>query len=54
MLNQGLGSWIDRRRAKSGSKTALIFGDAEITYGELASRIDRLACALRERGVRQG
>ncbi|WP_349898668.1 acyl-CoA synthetase [Parafrigoribacterium soli] len=54
MLNQGLGSWIDRRRAKSGPKAALIFRDVEITYAELASRIDRLANALRERGVEPG
>ncbi|MEO7124388.1 MAG: long-chain fatty acid--CoA ligase [Lacisediminihabitans sp.] len=54
MLNQGIGSWIHRRRVKSGQKTAIIFGDSEISYGRLSERIDRLASALRERGVVKG
>lgn len=54
MLNQGLGSWIHRRRVKSGQKTALIFGGSEISYAQLGERIDRLACALQARGVVQG
>lgn len=54
MLNQGLGSWIHRRREKSGQKTALIFAGREISYAQLGERIDRLACALRDRGVLPG
>ncbi|GAB3028976.1 long-chain fatty acid--CoA ligase [Parafrigoribacterium mesophilum] len=54
MLNQGLGSWIHRRRVKSGHKAALIFNGVEISYSQLDNRIDRLAQALRERGVQRG
>lgn len=54
MENQGLGPWIHRRRVKSGGKTALIIDDQELTYGELADRIDRLANALRRWGVGRG
>ena len=54
MLNQGLGSWVYRRRVKSGNKTALIFNGVETSYAHLSDRIDRLAQALRERGVERG
>jgi fatty-acyl-CoA synthase len=54
MLNQGLGSWIYRRRVKSGDKAALIFNGIETSYAHLSNRIDRLAQALRERGVERG
>lgn len=54
MYNQGVGSWLQRRRPKSTAKTALIYRDTAITYGELADRADRLANALRDRGVQQG
>jgi fatty-acyl-CoA synthase len=54
MLNQGLGSWIHRRRVKSGDKAALIFNGVETSYAQLSDRIDRLAQALRERGVERG
>ena len=54
MLNQGLGSWIHRRRVKSGLKTALIFDGSTISYAQLGERIDRLASALRARGVVPG
>jgi fatty-acyl-CoA synthase len=54
MLNQGLGSWIHRRRVKSGDKVALIFNGVETSYTQLGDRIDRLAQALRERGVARG
>lgn len=54
MSNQGLGSWIDRRRIKSAEATALVFGENILTYADLAERIDRLANALAERGVAAG
>jgi fatty-acyl-CoA synthase len=54
MYNQGVGSWLQRRRAKSAGNTALIYGDTPVGYDELAGRVDRLANALRERGVQQG
>ncbi|WP_226760583.1 AMP-binding protein, partial [Arthrobacter sp. SO3] len=54
MENFGIGSWLQRRRPKSGSKTAVIAGDRELSYVELAERSARLANALRDRGVSKG
>ncbi|TFC72463.1 long-chain-fatty-acid--CoA ligase [Cryobacterium sp. TMS1-20-1] len=54
MHNQGLGSWIHRRRIKSADQTALISGDDRLSYGEFAERVDRLANALDARGIRSG
>jgi fatty-acyl-CoA synthase len=54
MYNQGAGSWLQRRRAKSANNTALIYADTPVSYDELAGRVDRLANVLRERGVQQG
>ncbi|WP_024367073.1 acyl-CoA synthetase [Arthrobacter sp. TB 26] len=54
MENFGIGSWLQRRRPKSGSKTALISGGRELSYEQLADRAVRLANALRDRGVEKG
>ncbi|MET3919537.1 o-succinylbenzoate--CoA ligase [Arthrobacter sp. UYEF20] len=54
MENFGIGSWLQRRRPKSGSKTALISGNHELSYDQLADRSARLANALRDRGVAKG
>jgi fatty-acyl-CoA synthase len=54
MENFGIGSWLERRRPKSGSKTALINGDRELSYEQLADRSVRLANALRDGGVAKG
>ncbi|HEX9086232.1 MAG TPA: long-chain fatty acid--CoA ligase [Arthrobacter sp.] len=54
MENFGIGSWLQRRRPKSGSKTALISGDREVSYEQFADRTVRLANALRDRGVAKG
>ena len=54
MLNQGLGSWIHKRRIKSKDRTAIINGDTSLSYAELAVRVDRLANALADRGVTKG
>ncbi|MGM7699143.1 acyl-CoA synthetase [Microbacterium sp. A84] len=54
MKNQGLGSWIARRRVKSEGDIALIHGDLSYRYEEFAERIDRFANALAERGVAKG
>lgn len=51
MENFGIGSWLQRRRPKSGNKTALISGSRELSYMEFADRSVRLANALRDRGV---
>lgn len=54
MLNQGLGSWIHKRRIKSQDHTAIIEGEKSLDYAELAERIDRLAHALGGLGVEKG
>ena len=54
MENFGIGSWLQRRRPKSGTKTAVIAGDRELSYIELSERSTRLANALRDRGVVKG
>ncbi|MDQ4501572.1 o-succinylbenzoate--CoA ligase [Sinomonas sp. ASV322] len=54
MYNNGVGSWLERRRPKSAPKPALISGERTVSYAELAERTDRLANALRRRGVARG
>lgn len=54
MDNNGVGSWLHRRRRKSGAKAAILSGARTLSYEELADRTDRLASALRERGVAKG
>ena len=54
MQNQGLGAWIHKRRMKSAAKTAVISSAGELSYGEFAGRVDRLANALADRGVGRG
>ncbi|MFI1731560.1 long-chain fatty acid--CoA ligase [Streptomyces acidicola] len=54
MRNDGLGSWPARRARKTPHRTALIHGDATLTYADLYERTTRLAHALRGTGVRRG
>ncbi|MPY47557.1 acyl-CoA synthetase [Streptomyces acidicola] len=54
MRNDGLGSWPARRARKTPHRTALIHGDAALTYADLYERTTRLAHALRGTGVRRG
>jgi fatty-acyl-CoA synthase len=54
VYNNGVGSWLERRLAKSGPKAALVAGEQSVTYAELAERSRRLAQALRRRGVARG
>lgn len=54
MDNNGVGSWLHRRRAKSGGKAALVSGSQVLGYDELSTRTDRLANALVARGVTKG
>ncbi|WOH19570.1 o-succinylbenzoate--CoA ligase [Paenarthrobacter sp. GOM3] len=54
MDNNGVGSWLHRRRAKSGAKAALVSGSHILGYDELSTRTDRLANALVARGVGKG
>ncbi|KDA04807.1 AMP-dependent synthetase [Microbacterium sp. CH12i] len=54
MQNQGIGSWIDRKKARCSDDVAIIYRDERLHYGELAGRIARLAHALRDRGLEAG
>ncbi|HLU63912.1 MAG TPA: long-chain fatty acid--CoA ligase [Protaetiibacter sp.] len=54
MTPSGIGDWIHRRRVKSAGSPALVWNDGELTYDQLAERVDRLANALRDRGVAPG
>lgn len=54
MLNQGVGSWLQRRVQKSGTEPAVIFHDEVTTYAQLAERSTRLSNVLHEWGVTKG
>jgi fatty-acyl-CoA synthase len=54
MANEGIGTWIARRRVKSHDRAALVFEGTALTYSDLADRIDRLASALTSLGVARG
>lgn len=50
----GIGDWIRRRRVKSAGRPAIMFAGETLTYDALADRIDRLADAMRSRGIAAG
>jgi fatty-acyl-CoA synthase len=52
--NFGVGSWVERRSRFAPDDTALVVGDAPVTYAQLAERIRRLANGLGELGVAKG
>ena len=54
MLNQGLGSWIHRRRVKSRGKVAIISQGAELTYDDFDRNINALAHSLMNAGISKG
>jgi 2,3-dihydroxybenzoate-AMP ligase len=47
-----IGEMLDASTARFGAEEALVFQDERLTYRELASRIDRLACRLAEAGLK--
>ena len=51
MQNQGIGTWIRRRRERSRGDVAIVFRGEITTYDVLGDRIEQLAGALAERGV---
>ncbi|MGH8868736.1 MAG: acyl-CoA synthetase [Actinomycetes bacterium] len=54
MRNNGLGSWPARRARMSPQRTALVYGDDALTYGDLDARVTRLAHAFDGLGVAHG
>jgi fatty-acyl-CoA synthase len=50
----GVGSWIERRARVAAHQVALIDGDSQRTYEELATRVRRLARGLHALGLRRG
>ena len=54
MRNNGLGSWPARRARMSPRRAALVHDGRSLTYAELDQRVNRLARALRDLGVRPG
>ncbi|MGN6445254.1 acyl-CoA synthetase [Amnibacterium sp.] len=54
MIPEGIGGWIRRRARSSSEHPAIVFQRREITYGELAERVDRLAAGLQGLGVAAG
>ena len=54
MLNQGVGSWLERKRVKSQAHPVAIFHDQQLTYAQLADQANALAHALQEWGVGSG
>jgi len=52
--DRGVGSWIDHRALIAPDQPALLHGETTRTYGELASRVRRVAGALRDLGVARG
>ena len=51
MRDQGIGSWLRKRRIKSPSATMIRFERHDTSYAEFADRTLRLANGLRARGV---
>ncbi len=49
-----LGSWFAARASRSPKRPALTFEGRTWTFGEMLGRVDRLAAALRARGVKHG
>jgi fatty-acyl-CoA synthase len=47
-------TFLDRARTLFGRSTGVVCGAAELTYGEVASRVDRLSASLAALGVKRG
>ncbi len=52
--NFGVGMWIERRARRAPDRAALVWGERELTYADLAARIRRLANGMRALGVGHG
>ena len=54
MSNLGVGSWMERWGRITPDRTAIISGDRSRTYGEVASRVRRLAQGFGSLGLEKG
>ncbi|TQO20053.1 fatty-acyl-CoA synthase [Rhodoglobus vestalii] len=54
MLDEGIGSWTDRRARVDPQKIAIRFGEETYTYGQLHDRSIRLANVLKSLGIGRG
>lgn len=54
MSNEGLGTWLDRRRARFAGRTALVRDSEHITYDQFAEQVDWLAAGFNRLGVAAG
>lgn len=54
MDDEGLGTWLSRRRKRSGEAIAIVFGDERVSYAELADSSERVAGVLRAAGLSRG
>jgi fatty-acyl-CoA synthase len=52
--DRGVASWIERRAQLRPDQVAVIHGQRQLTYDELASRVRRVAHGLRDLGVQRG
>ena len=53
-MHEGIGFWLAKRRLKDPDKTAVVFGDDELSYRRLADAADHVAAVLWHRGIRRG
>ncbi|MBF9130574.1 long-chain fatty acid--CoA ligase [Plantactinospora sp. S1510] len=55
MHQQGIGTWLAKRRLRSPDKAVLICdGRSDLTYRQLADGADRVSTMLGDRGIRRG
>ncbi len=53
-MHSGIGFWLAKRRLKNPDTPAVVFGDDELTYRQLADAADHVAAVLWHRGIRRG
>ncbi|MFV0535291.1 MAG: acyl-CoA synthetase [Cumulibacter sp.] len=53
-MDNGIGRWNYKQAYNNPKRTALVYGERRITYGELNERTNRLADAFAQRGVGRG
>ncbi|HEU5199295.1 MAG TPA: AMP-binding protein, partial [Ktedonobacterales bacterium] len=49
-----LGELVARAAAQNPNKTAILFKDQQMTYGELNAKVNKVANGLKQLGVKQG